>query len=47
VLEKGLRQLGDRPEGAAALEAIRLQGFVPLDTAPMAAARKAYAAAAK
>ena len=47
ALEKGLRQLGDRPEGAAALEAIRLQGFVPLDTALLAAARKAYAAAAK
>jgi hypothetical protein len=47
ALEKGLLQLGDRPEGAAAMEAIRLQGFVPLDQAPLAAARKAYAAAAK
>ncbi len=47
LLEKGLRQLADRPEGAAALEAIRLQGFVPLDPQPLAAARKAYGAAAK
>jgi hypothetical protein len=47
VLEMALRHLGDRPGGAAALEAIRLQGFVPLETAPLAAARKAYAAAAK
>jgi hypothetical protein len=44
ALEKALRQLGERPEGAAALEAIRLQGFVPLETVPLAAARKAYAA---
>ena len=47
ALEKGLRQLGDRPDGVAALEAIRLQGFVPLDTQALAAARKAYGAATK
>jgi hypothetical protein len=47
ALEKGLRQLGDRPEGAAALETIRLQGFVPLDAQALAAARKAYGAASK
>jgi hypothetical protein len=47
ALEKGLRQLGDRPEGVAALEAIRLQGFVPLDTQALAAARKAFGTASK
>jgi hypothetical protein len=47
VLEKALLGLAGSPEGAAALEAIRLQGFGPLDTATLAAARKAYAAAAK
>ena len=47
ALEKGLRQLGTGPEGAAALDAIRLQGFVSLETAALAAARKAYGAAAK
>ena len=47
ALEKALRHLGDRPEGAAALDAIRLQGFVPLDTTSLAAARKAYAAVAR
>jgi hypothetical protein len=47
ALEQGLRQLASRPEGAAALEAIRLQGFVPLDAASLAAARKAYGAASR
>lgn len=47
ALEKGLRALGDAPPGAAALEAIRLQGFVPLDPATLAAARKAHATAKK
>jgi len=47
VLEKALLSLAAKPEGAAALEAIRLQGFVPLDTASLTAARKAYAAGAK
>ncbi len=47
VLEKALLGLAGSPEGAAALEAIRLQGFGPLDTATLAAARKAYAAAAR
>lgn len=47
VLEAALKKLGDTPDGKGALEAIRLQGFVPLDPATLAAARKAYAAAAK
>jgi hypothetical protein len=47
TIEKALRQLAERPQGAAALEAIRLQGFGPLDTAAVAAARKAYGAAAR
>ncbi len=47
ALEKALLGLAERPEGAAALEAIRLQGFVPLDPATLSAARKAYAAAAR
>ena len=47
VMEVALRKLGDTPEGLAALEAIRLQGFLPLDPTTLAAARKAYAATAK
>jgi len=47
VLEKALRQLDDGPAGAAALEAIRLQGFGPLDQAALDQARKAYGAAAR
>jgi len=47
VLEGALLKLGDTPDGKGALEAIRLQGFFPLDPATLAAARKAYAAAAK
>lgn len=47
VLDGALRKLGDTPEGKGALEAIRLQGFFPLDPSTLAAARKAYAAAAK
>lgn len=45
VLEGALRKLGETPSGLAALEAIRLQGFLPLDPKTLAAARKAYAAA--
>jgi hypothetical protein len=45
VLEGALRKLGETPAGMASLEAIRLQGFVPLDPTTLAAARKAYAAA--
>jgi hypothetical protein len=44
VLDGALRKLGETPAGMAALEAIRLQGFVPLDPTTLAAARKAYAA---
>jgi hypothetical protein len=47
AFEKGLRQMSSSPEGAAALEAIRLQGFAPFDAAAVAAARKAYGAAAR
>ncbi len=45
VLDGALRKLGETPAGLAALEAIRLQGFLPLDPTTLAAARKAYAAA--
>jgi hypothetical protein len=45
VLDGALRKLGETPTGLAALEAIRLQGFLPLDPTTLAAARKAYAAA--
>jgi hypothetical protein len=44
VLDGALRRLGESPAGAAALEGIRMQGFLPLDAATVAAARKAYAA---
>jgi hypothetical protein len=47
ALDKGLRGMAATPDGLAALEAIRLQGFVPLDAAVVAAARKAYGAAAR
>ncbi len=47
VLDGALRKLSDTPAGKAALEAIRMQGFVALDPALLAAARKAYAAAEK
>lgn len=47
VLDKALRQLGDRPAGAAALEGVRLQGFVPIDAGGLAAVRKAFAAATR
>lgn len=43
-LEKALLSLRGSPEGAAALDGIRLQGFVPLDEAALAAARKSYGA---
>jgi hypothetical protein len=47
VLEKALLRLGDGPSGAAALDAIRLQGFVPLDRAALDAAARAYGVAAR
>jgi hypothetical protein len=47
ALDKALRGMAATPDGLAALEAIRLQGFVPLDAAAVAAARKAYGAAAR
>ncbi|MGA8893078.1 MAG: PhnD/SsuA/transferrin family substrate-binding protein [Anaeromyxobacteraceae bacterium] len=47
AFEKALRQMASSPAGTAALEAIRLQGFAPLDAAAVAAARKAYGAAAR
>jgi hypothetical protein len=43
ALEKGLRSLASTPAGLAALEGIRLKGFVPLDEASLAAARKSFA----
>jgi hypothetical protein len=45
ALEKGLRAMASTPAGLAALEGIRLKGFVPLDEASLAAARKSFAAA--
>jgi hypothetical protein len=45
ALEKGLRALSGTPGGAAALEGIRLKGFVPLDEPAIAAARASFAAA--
>jgi len=45
ALDKALRSLRESPDGAAALEGIRLESFVPLDEAAFAAARKSYGAA--
>ncbi len=47
ALDAALRKLGSTPTGAAALEAVRMQGFLPLDPAALTAARKAYAAASR
>ena len=47
ALDAALRKLSDTPAGKAALEGIRMQGFVALDPAILAAARKAYATAEK
>ncbi len=47
ALDRALQDLPGTPEGAAALEAIRLQGFGPVDAATLAAARSAYAAASR
>jgi len=40
ALEGGLLKLGDAPQGAAALEGIRMAGFVPADPAALAAVRR-------
>jgi hypothetical protein len=47
ALDKALRSLRDSPEGAAALDGIRLEGFAPLDERVLAAARRDYGAAAR
>ena len=47
ALDAALRNIGSTPAGAAALEAIRMQGFVPLDGTALTAARKAYDAASR
>ncbi len=47
ALERALRSLRDSPEGAAALDGIRLRGFAPVDLVSLAAMRKNYGAAAK
>jgi len=47
VLEKALRSLRDSPDGAAALDGIRLQGFAPLDESALAAARREFGAATR
>jgi hypothetical protein len=44
AIVKGLLELETRPGGAAAVSALRLQGFEPVDQAALALARKAYAA---
>jgi hypothetical protein len=46
-LEAALRDLGSDPAGASALDAIQTARFAPLDEAALAAARKAYAEAAR
>ncbi len=47
VLEKALRDLSGKPDGAAALEGIRLQGFAAIDASAVSTARKDYEAAAR
>lgn len=47
ALAKALRELAGDPRGAEALAGIRLSGFAPLDEKALAAARKAYAGAAR
>lgn len=47
ALAAAFPKLATTPHGAAALEGVRLTGFVPLDDAALAAARKAFAGAAK
>ncbi|HET7754542.1 MAG TPA: hypothetical protein VFK85_11590, partial [Anaeromyxobacteraceae bacterium] len=42
-----LRELPGAPQGAAALAAIRLERFVPLDEPSLALARKRFAEAAR
>jgi ABC-type phosphate/phosphonate transport system substrate-binding protein len=46
-LTAGLLKLNQSPEGAAALDAVRLAKFVPLDSKGLAAARASYAPPAK
>jgi hypothetical protein len=45
AIVKALLELEARPAGAAAVSALRLQGFEPVDQASLTRARKAYAAA--
>jgi ABC-type phosphate/phosphonate transport system substrate-binding protein len=45
-LTAGLLKMTDTPEGSAALEAVRLARFIPLDDKALAAARKAYGGSA-
>jgi len=47
AMEKALRALRDSPEGAAALDGIRLRGFVPIDPASLSAVRQGVGAASK
>jgi hypothetical protein len=44
ALEKGFLGLASAPGGPAALEGVRMEGFVPVDRKGLEAARKAYAA---
>ena len=43
----GMLKMNGTPDGAAALDAVRLSKFVPVDTKEIAAARSAYTPAAK
>ena len=47
ALALGFESMGGKPEGAAALEGIRMLRFAPLDDTALASARKAYAEAGK
>jgi len=47
ALEKALRTLRESPDGAAALDGLRLEAFAPLDEASLAAARKDFGAAGR
>jgi hypothetical protein len=46
-LDQAFRHLDGSPQGAAALEGVRMHGFVPVDVPALDAARKAYAAVAR
>ncbi|MCC6336503.1 MAG: PhnD/SsuA/transferrin family substrate-binding protein [Myxococcales bacterium] len=47
AVQGALSKLASTPKGKAALEGVRLTGFVPLDDAALAAAKKAFGGATK